>query len=101
MMETIKKKRGRGAGVKLAGAPSEARERMWRTMRIFIRLAWAICFRSPRWRGARRRTLPTGFDARGLSQSRGACAGLRWQRLCADPQHRPFCSEGWQEGAHA
>lgn len=30
-------KRGRGTGVKLAGAPSVARERMWRTMRILRR----------------------------------------------------------------
>jgi hypothetical protein len=34
LMDTAKKKRGRGAGVKLAGAPSAARERMWRAMRI-------------------------------------------------------------------
>ncbi len=33
-METVKNKRGRGAGVNLAGAPSAARERMWRAMRI-------------------------------------------------------------------
>jgi hypothetical protein len=33
-METAKNKRGRGAGAKLAGSPSAARERMWRAMRI-------------------------------------------------------------------
>jgi hypothetical protein len=33
-MEAAKNKRGRGSGVKLAGAPSVARERMWRAMRI-------------------------------------------------------------------
>ncbi len=36
-MGTIKNPRGRGAGVNLAGAPSEARERMWRAMRILRR----------------------------------------------------------------
>jgi hypothetical protein len=33
-MGTVKNPRGRGSGVNLAGAPSAARERMWRAMRI-------------------------------------------------------------------
>jgi len=36
-METAKNKRGRGAGVKLAGVPSAARQRMWAVMRILRR----------------------------------------------------------------
>ena len=36
-MEAIKNPRGRGAGVNLAGAPSAARERMWKAMRILRR----------------------------------------------------------------
>jgi hypothetical protein len=36
-MGTITNKRGRGAGVKLAGAPSKAREKMWAGIRILRR----------------------------------------------------------------
>ena len=40
-METAENKRGRGAGVKLAGVPSKAREQMWRAMRILRRFGIA------------------------------------------------------------